>query len=243
MKKAMLSIGLCLTVAGAASAADTGSALQIVKSGKPGGATACASCHGVDGAGGGGGAFPRLAGQPKAYLENQLKAYRDDKRANVIMQPIAKNLSDQEMSALAGYYSRQSAPFEPVPTPDADVLRKGGKIVELGLWDKNIPACIACHGPGAKGVPPHFPSLAGQYPQYIESQFKAWKEGTRKEHGLQLMTNIAKKMSGDEIAAAAAYLASIGKNKDAGPASSPAAAPAKKGGDTTNSKGGAPGAR
>lgn len=67
-------------------------------------ARACAACHGPLGI-----AVlpmaPNLAGQPEAYLVEQLKAYRSGKRAHEMMTLIAKPLSDEDISLVAGWYA------------------------------------------------------------------------------------------------------------------------------------------
>ena len=66
---------------------------------------ACNSCH-VNGSGGPI-ETPTLSGQHQAYLENQLRAYRSGQRRNDVykrMRSIARELTDEEISALARYY-------------------------------------------------------------------------------------------------------------------------------------------
>jgi cytochrome c553 len=48
---------------------------------------------------------PNLAGQPRAYLVGQLKAYRQGKRTHEIMTVIAKPLTDADIEQLADWYS------------------------------------------------------------------------------------------------------------------------------------------
>jgi cytochrome c553 len=71
-------------------------------------AEACAGCHGANGVSGNP-AWPSLAGQQKDYLVAALKAYRDGSRKNEMMAGMAKGLSDADMDALAGHYSRARA--------------------------------------------------------------------------------------------------------------------------------------
>jgi cytochrome c553 len=47
--------------------------------------------------------FPRLARQKYPYLVKQLKDYRDGKRVSEIMAPTVKDLSDEQIKALAQY--------------------------------------------------------------------------------------------------------------------------------------------
>ena len=63
----------------------------------------CASCHGKDGVGVLP-TYPNLAGQKAAYTEMQLRAFRDGQRKNMVMTPMAKPLSDQDILNLAAYY-------------------------------------------------------------------------------------------------------------------------------------------
>lgn len=72
---------------------------------------ACMSCHGPNGAGMPGGstakdgivAYPRLGGQHKAYVVEQLKAYQGGQRSHPIMVDIAKRMSAEDMDAVANF--------------------------------------------------------------------------------------------------------------------------------------------
>lgn len=65
----------------------------------------CANCHGTDGRSRGG--VPSLAGQDKAYIVQQMKDFRDGKRASTIMQQLAKGYSDAQIEAAAAYFAAQ----------------------------------------------------------------------------------------------------------------------------------------
>ena len=69
-------------------------------------AAACANCHGTNGVSQPG--MPRLAGQPRAYLEQQMQDFRAGKRPATIMHQIAKGYSDEQIGALAAYLSEQA---------------------------------------------------------------------------------------------------------------------------------------
>ncbi len=64
----------------------------------------CASCHGKDGVGIAD-IYPNLAGQKAAYTALQLKAFRDGQRKNMMMTPMARGLSDQDIENLAAFYA------------------------------------------------------------------------------------------------------------------------------------------
>ena len=93
-----------LGVPGAAQAAE-----HLYRAGDPARALpACAACHGPTGAGNAGSQFPRLGGQNTPYIVTQLTLYKNGTRHPVTpqgkaMNEIAGKLSDQEITALAGY--------------------------------------------------------------------------------------------------------------------------------------------
>jgi len=65
--------------------------------------SACVSCHGADGKGN----IP-LLGKSEDYLAQKLRDYKTRKLKNVMMNMIAKKLSDTDISELAAYYSQKS---------------------------------------------------------------------------------------------------------------------------------------
>ena len=68
-------------------------------------ASNCANCHGTTGKSAG--AMPSLAGQPKAYIVEQMRAFRDGKRPATIMHQIAKGYTDAQIDAVAEHFTRQ----------------------------------------------------------------------------------------------------------------------------------------
>ncbi len=70
---------------------------------------ACMACHGPTGAGNPGPAYPNLAGQHAAYVSAKLTAFRGGlvwgkkEYENKVMSQVAKNLTDEEIQALATY--------------------------------------------------------------------------------------------------------------------------------------------
>src|SRR5690606_11348622 len=65
----------------------------------------CLGCHGPQGISRVA-SYPSLAGESQAYLADQLKAFRSGARDNPMMTSIAKNLSDEDIAALAHYYAQ-----------------------------------------------------------------------------------------------------------------------------------------
>jgi len=68
-------------------------------------AAACANCHGTNGTSQQG--MPSLAGQQRTSLVQQMQDFRAGKRAATIMHQIAKGYSDEQIDALAVYFSAQ----------------------------------------------------------------------------------------------------------------------------------------
>lgn len=70
-------------------------------------AASCASCHGTDGRAVEGSAVPPLAGMPRDYMLQQLKAFRDGSRPATVMHQIAKGYSEAQLAQIAGYFAVQ----------------------------------------------------------------------------------------------------------------------------------------
>lgn len=68
-------------------------------------ASNCANCHGSEGRAVG--AMPALAGQPKSYLVEQMKAYKEGRRTGTIMHQLAKGYTDEQIELVASYLSQQ----------------------------------------------------------------------------------------------------------------------------------------
>ena len=67
------------------------------------GISACTACHGPTGAGLASANFPLLKGQWATYTELQLTAFRDGLRVNLMMNGVAKNMSDADIKAISSY--------------------------------------------------------------------------------------------------------------------------------------------
>lgn len=201
---ALLLCGLVSQGALAEGDAATGQGIAMQGSGK--GAMACAGCHGAKGEGNAAANFPRLAGLNDQYLVKQLQDYKQGTRQNPVMQPIATVLEEQEMRDVAAYYAGMTPAGG---TPDTKGAETGEVLALRGDWDQDIPACISCHGPGGRGVDPHFPVLAGQHAGYLKAQLQAWRAGTRNNDANDLMGVVAKRMTDAQIDAAAAYFAGL----------------------------------
>jgi cytochrome c553 len=165
----------------------------------------CSSCHEFDGRGASPVfTFPRLAGQQKAYLIAQLKAFRDktraDPRARAYMWPVAASLDDAMIEGLAAYYSTQTPASG--STQDPTDVAVGRNIYEQGIPGK-IPPCLACHLPNAQGAGTT-PRLAGQRRLALERQLAYFAANKRTNN---VMHQESVSLTARQISDISAYLA------------------------------------
>lgn len=207
-RRSRFGFALLALISAQAGAAPSPDAAVIAQQGNGKGALACATCHGADGGGQAAAGFPRLAGLDAAYLERQLDSYAHGTRSGLVMAPMANALSQDERHALAGYYSRLSIPAAAAngtPKPNGDSL--GKELATRGRWSKQVPACIACHGPQGVGVGAGFPPLAGQPATYIANQLRDWQAGTRKNDPLDMMRHISVALDAPDVTAVSEWFA------------------------------------
>lgn len=162
----------------------------------------CSACHGEAGISPSGD-FPHLAGQSAAAIYKQLHDYRTGARVNDQMTPLAQSLEERELAAIAAYYAEQSDDLRlgtRNPLPDEALHR----LVSEGDPARGIPACDACHRPGAGG-PIETPMINGQHAAYLEAQLNAYATGERRNDIYQRMRAIAAALTPEERAALAAY--------------------------------------
>jgi cytochrome c553 len=118
------------------------------------------------------------------------------------MSGMAAGLSDDDMKALATYFSGQALKLGAAKTNGKASL--GEKIYRGGIAATNVPACAACHGPTGAGLPKQFPRLGGQHADYTLTQLRTFRTGERAN--APMMMTIATKMTDAEMAAVADYI-------------------------------------
>jgi cytochrome c553 len=155
----------------------------------------CAICHGPTGISRAD--SPNLGGQYADAIYKQLVDFKTGVRVNAVMTPFAVALSERDMVDVAAYY--HFLPRMPADQPGVAVP----KIVVEGAPMRNIPTCGSCHG--ALDHKPGSPWLDGQPAAYVKAQLEAFVSGARRNDISEQMRNIARRMTADEIAAAAAY--------------------------------------
>lgn len=163
-------------------------------------ARTCNNCHG-DGSSAGG-SMPSIGGQSEAYLKNILLQWKSGERYSATMGRLIKGYSDEDLAALAHYFSQQS--WTPATQRlDAELAKKGkGKATAL---------CAACHG--ATGNEPSdddTPKLNGQTAQYMELELMKYRDESLTMPSKK-MRKIALKLKDEDLAAVSQYFASQAK--------------------------------
>jgi cytochrome c553 len=166
-------------------------------------AALCQACHGATG-NSSNPDWPSLAGIGADYIAEQLQNFKDGKRANPIMGPIAAPLSAQDMADLGAY-------FDTLPNTglegDASSSQSGEKLYRGGDPARGIPACMACHGPTGRGnEPAKFPALRGEQSVYIAKQLNAYAADARPPGPGGIMPMIAKRLTADDIRNLSSYV-------------------------------------
>lgn len=154
----------------------------------------CASCHGAKGISPND-TWPSLAGQNAAYLVRIMSAYKSGAQQDVMMTPLAKALSDDDIRNLAAYYAELNC-ADRTATAGAQGDVAAGKVLS-----KN---CAGCHGETGIGTNPAWPNFAGQKAGYLVNVLKAFHGGLRKD---PMMAGVVRGLSDADITNLAAYYA------------------------------------
>jgi cytochrome c553 len=175
-------------------------------------AAVCTACHGPNG-NSTNPEWPKLAGQSAVYIAEQLRLFRAGVRDNPVMKPLAANLSDQDISDLAVYYEAQT----PVGLEADPSYWKAGQVLYMrGDKARDIPACVACHGPDGRGnLAAGYPALRAQQSVYVIKQLGDYASGARykgakdeataSRNGVMMLT-VAKRLSQTEMRDVASFL-------------------------------------
>jgi cytochrome c553 len=182
-------------------------------------AGACTACHGLDGnATADPTLYPRIAGQSERYIAHQLALFKSGERANAIMQPFATALSAQDMRDIGAYYATQKSQagiaddtlIASGPYKGMKFYEVGQKLYRSGDTSRDIPACMACHGPTGAGNPgPAYPHVGGQQAWYTARRLQEYRSGTTTERDAALfnvMSTVAKSLTDEEIQSLSSYM-------------------------------------
>jgi cytochrome c553 len=162
-------------------------------------AQVCAACHGPEG-NSTNPQYPILAGQSWRYIYIELKDFKEGRRSDPQMSPMAANLSQADMVALGNYYAAQ----KPAPIKfqfDRAKLDAGRKIADVAL-------CPMCHLGGFVGQN-EIPRVAGQWPQYVKKQLEDFR-AKRRTNDAGNMTSYTSNLSDQDIDNLAHYVGNLG---------------------------------
>ena len=172
----------------------------------------CTGCHGPNG-NSTSPDWPRLAGQSAVYVAEQLKLFKNQVRANPVMMPMASGLSDQDINDVAVYFEAQTPQGLEA---DPSYWQAGEALYKRGDKARNIPACVACHGPGGRGnLAAGYPALRAQQSVYVVKQLNDYASGARypgaknqaqpSRNGAMMLT-IAKRLTPEDMRNVASYV-------------------------------------
>jgi sulfide dehydrogenase cytochrome subunit len=159
----------------------------------------CAECHEKDG-NSKDKDTPRIAGLSAAYIKDSIAAYLDDVRPaqnvkrkdkeDTDMKKIAKELKEDEIDALAKYFSEQK--YKSVDQKfDADKAGKGAPL--------HKKFCAKCHEKEGKSPSDDAGFLGGQHISYMEYSMKNYQDGKREMvKKMEVKWKAMHKKAGDE---------------------------------------------
>ncbi len=161
-------------------------------------AAVCAACHGEDG-----NAvlpiYPNLAGQNWRYIYIQLKDFKEGRRHNNTMSPLAASLSREDMINIANYFAAQPVKANPFVPDEAKI--------QLGKNKADETLCAMCHLGGFSGQN-EIPRVAGQQYDYVMEQLRNFKSRTRTNDAGN-MTSVAQTLSETDMENLTHYIVSL----------------------------------
>ena len=158
----------------------------------------CFACHGPDG-NSTNSRYPVLAGQSWRYIYLELRDFKEGRRSNPEMSPMAANLTRDQMIALGNFFAAQKP--KPIAfSGDAARIAAGKKVADAAL-------CTMCHLGDFKGQN-EIPKVAGQWPQYIAKQLEDFR-ARRRTNDAGNMTSVTSSLSDADIDNLAQYVTSL----------------------------------
>jgi len=161
-------------------------------------AVVCIACHGEDG----NSTIPTnpiLAGQNSRYLYLQLKDFKEGRRKDPLMTPMAIGLSREDMRALADYFAGKKAKSTGFK-PDPAKATKGKAVADAAL-------CTMCHLGGFAGQN-EIPRVAGQHYDYVVKQMRDFRAKHRTNDAGN-MTSVSRGLSDEDIDNLAHYISGL----------------------------------
>jgi cytochrome c553 len=158
----------------------------------------CFACHGPEGSSTNP-LWPILAGQSWRYIYIQLKDFKEGRRADPLMTPMAAALSREDMIALGNYFAAQK--------PRSIDFKVDAAKAEAGKKISDVVLCPMCHQGEFKGQN-EIPRVAGQWPQYVTKQLQDFRARKRTNDGGN-MTSVSSTLTDADIENLAHYIANL----------------------------------
>lgn len=158
----------------------------------------CGACHGEDG-NSKLEKIPSLAGQPAFFVLNQLFLMREGVRKVEAMEPIVKDLKDDDLNNLSQHFAKLEAKRSEEPV-DAALAKRGSEIA-------TERRCGSCHLPNLAGQE-QMPRLARQRIDYLIATLKSYRDSPRPGADTAMSAAIAGAADAD-LTALAHYAASL----------------------------------
>ena len=179
----------------------------------------CGACHGATGISPAPN-YPNLAGQQAAYLVKQLADFKSGARTDMMMAPMAVNLSEQDMADLGAYFASQprvpeqaeassggteTASAVSAPAGNVEIVTStSAKEIYAGdvkAGQEKSAMCVACHGTDGNSLVAIYPKLAGQSASYLSKQLADFKSGARVDPVMAGMVGALSATDMDDLAA------------------------------------------
>src|SRR3569833_1357233 len=155
----------------------------------------CGACHGEDG-NSKMEKIPSLAGQPAFFILNQLFLMREGVRKVEAMEPIVKDLKDDDLDKLSKHFAAQQ-PKRSDEKLDRTLAKRGGEVVEQRR-------CTSCHLRTLAGQD-QVPRISKQRIDYLILALKSYRDTQRPGADTAMSAPIAGASDAD-IEALAHYL-------------------------------------
>lgn len=139
---------------------------------------------------------PTLDGQPREYLLNQLRAFKEKRRPSEGHQRYWADRTEADIRRVADHFASNAPSRESFPVDAAKVAAGQAKADAL--------QCASCHQPTYSGKE-SAPRLAGLHPQYAAGQLRGFVAGTRQHPRIDGRSSI----SADDAEALGQYFAQL----------------------------------
>ncbi len=161
-------------------------------------AAVCGACHNPDG-NSTVAQNPILAGQTARYIYLQLRDFKEGRRKDPLMSPMAANLSKKDMLDLGAYFSAQKQSSQN-SKGDPSLIAHGKEVADAAI-------CTMCHLGGFSGQN-EIPKTGGQHYEYVLKQLQDFK-AKRRTNDAGNMTAVLRTIPDEDLKALAAYVASL----------------------------------